>query len=56
MYLFYMHYDQKVQKELDKMELMGVISKVDIPTSGYVGIVIMPRKVMQSASVLTRNP
>lgn len=54
MYLF--HYDQKVQKELDKMESMGSTSKVDMPTPGYAWMVIMPKKVMQSTSVMTRNP
>ena len=34
----------KVKKELEQMETMGVISKVDQPTAWCAGMVIVPKK------------
>ena len=34
----------KVKEELDRMEAMGVIFKVDVPTPWYTGIVVVPKK------------
>ena len=34
----------KVQEELDRMESIGVISKVDEPTPWCTGIVLVPKK------------
>ena len=34
----------KVKEELDRMEAIGVISKVDIPTPGRDGMVVVPKK------------
>jgi transposase InsO family protein len=35
---------QKVKKELERMESMGVISKVDVPTPWCAGMVVVPKK------------
>ena len=34
----------KVKDELDRMESLGVISKVDVPTSWCAGMVVVPKK------------
>ena len=36
---------QKVRQELDRMLLLGVISKVDIPTPWCAGMVVAPKKI-----------